>query len=77
MKRPPKSRPPQDQTACVRLILWVLLNDSSSLQSLQDFIYPDDSKGFRLHLSPGMIREAAVIQAAADLLVIHSLSRTK
>jgi hypothetical protein len=45
MKRPPKSRPPQDQTACVRLILRVLLNDFSPLQSLQDFIYLMTPKG--------------------------------
>lgn len=77
MKRSPKSRPSQDQTACVRLILWVLLNNFSPFQNLQDFIYPDDSEGFRLHLSPGMIGEAAIIQVAADLFVIHSLSRSK
>ena len=62
MERPFCTRSTQNQTARIRLIVGVFLDNLASVEGFKHLVNADKSEGFRFHLSTRVFGESAIPQ---------------
>ncbi len=71
MNGPSEDRPAENQAARIRPVLWVLFDNLTRAQGLQDLIDSDRAKRLGLHLLASMIGEATLAHALTDFWILH------
>jgi hypothetical protein len=61
----------QDQTACVRSIVRVLLNDLTAFDCLQDFFDVNATERLFFHFFSSMVSEPAISRTSPNLSIVH------